>query len=1370
MINRILLRNKIIFFPVLILFTVSLHASYSMTELEATSLDVPDVVNTVNWDNTDTGYPDDDDKQTVAIGFPFQFDNTLYNDVTILTNGLLKFGAIERMHRDYRNESLDSDEGDRFIAVYWDDLVDDASSSVTYGMSGSSPDRKFIVNWTNVRAYSNNLRYDFQVVLYENGDIRYRYNNNTSNGQSATIGLEINDSDFIQYSYNQVSVEVSFDLLFRNSLLALPSPIAQYRLDEESWDSTSGEVIDSSGSGLNGTAQNGADSSDVSPALGSTIGTCRYGEFNGTDEYVNIPDNALLDLSGSFAVGVWIKISSIPTSGLKTIVSKDENYEFHVNSAGQINWWWQLSGGATQQFNSTGVITPGVWTHVVISYSDSNQRIFINGQLSGNATFTGAVMNNSDPLQIASDQGSGGRFFNGDIDEVNVFDTSLLQIQVVELMNETRPCSSFNLCVSSFPDGLNSHTAGSLTFERDVQLFFSPDDVLNAGSISLNGSSTQRSCVSVECQADGFGVDPTTAQAFPDTTTNTIDETVSNNNTGSIGSSENQYDDVTLGNSSTLNVNAGYSDYYIDSFNASNNVVLNLVPGTYWINNFSTGSNFNIAVSGGGTARIYINNTFTMGRDAVINSPSAGTQGDASQIFLHGYGDINIERDATFSGVIYAVGDITLGRDSNYYGAITGGDISVGRDSNIFFNPSAAANLDYGDLCQSASCTLGSFDIAQPSYALACPGTRSEISIQAMCDDGVSVKDDYAGTVNLSTTQNALSEFYESLVSSPVITSTVFDGTELGVKKVYLFHKNENPTLQVIANDSAVPVTTTSSNATDFRTSGFSVTAPNSFTCGGSTAVTLTAIGEDDTGASCQTLTGFNGSKKIHAWYSVNTDADVTAEAVSTGLSIEGQNITDQVEPSSDNINLTFNNGIATASLAYLNAGQILGVQFKHKEFPYDGSVPELSELTASTTSFIAKPDRIALSVLTANSVCTSQDATCSKFVSAGTEFSMKAEAQCSTGSVATDYQGSINFSSNLVAPALGKPGGLSVNNIIISEADSGSVTITDQAVSEVGVFDLLSESSSYYTETVGTFTLENIGRFYPHEFVMTAQSTTESCGGFSYMDQPGIKINYTLEARNTSGIRTDNYTGGFAKATTSLAAEDNNDGGFYDARLTASSAGSAIWNNGSYAFDEDYRFTRAATLDGPYPDLQIGVRLDDNDDNDSVIASLDMKSDTSSNCSVLGDCDAKLIDTIDARFGQLKLSNAFGPETLPLLMNVQTEYFDGTRFVLNDDDNCTGLVVTAPTFVAQQWNGNLAVGDTDPTLISDINSGEGIIQFRAPGIGNDGSVVYEYVSESWLETENTGDGSFDDGPLGTITFGQFRGNDRMIYWRELVR
>ena len=75
--------------------------------------------------------------------------------------------------------------------------------------------------------------------------------------------------------------------------------------------------------------------------------------------------------------------------------------------------------------------------------------------------------------------------------------------------------------------------------------------------------------------------------------------------------------------------------------------------------------------------------------------------------------------------------------------------------------------------------------------------------------------------------------------------------------------------------------------------------------------------------------------------------------------------------------------------------------------------------------------------------------------------------------------------------------------------------------------------------------------------------------------------------------------------------------------------------------------------------------------------------------------------------------------------------------------------------------------------MSSNISSGVGEITFDAAGLGNSGSVIYEYDTINnlpWLSIENDGDADYGDNPFGKITFGQFRGNDRVIYWREIVR
>ena len=246
-----------------------------------------------------------------------------------------------------------------------------------------------------------------------------------------------------------------------------------------------------------------------------------------------------------------------------------------------------------------------------------------------------------------------------------------------------------------------------------------------------------------------------------------------------------------------------------------------------------------------------------------------------------------------------------------------------------------------------------------------------------------------------------------------------------------------------------------------------------------------------------------------------------------------------------------------------------------------------------------------------------------------------------------------------------------------------------------------------------------------------------------------------------------------------SLVAENNNEGTNYQSRLNGFN--STSWSNGVYVYVDDGRFGRLAsgTPDGPYQDLKIGIQLSDNDGNASAFTGLNMRADTSVDCGAVGvieKCDAvELAGNLDVRFGQLKLSNVFGPETSPLDMTVSTEYYNGANFVLNTDDNCTTLLDTAPPLIADvsSYTDNLADGDTSPLLNLDIISGIGNIVFDEAGLGNEGSVIYRYDTNTylpWLNTENDNDGNYADNPFGKITFGQFRGTDRMIYWREIVR
>ena len=211
---------------------------------------------------------------------------------------------------------------------------------------------------------------------------------------------------------------------------------AVYALEGPLWQGNPGEVVELRGTGLDGRAVNGARAEPARVCYGATL-------TGGA--YIDVPDADALDVSDELTLMAWIKIDRIPSSDLSTIVSKDENYEYHVNSNGEIYWWWNTDSGATRFFETTGYTVPtGTWVHTAITYSrrDGLQRILVNGVERARQTYANeSLLTTSDPFQIGADQGFAGREFPGQIDEVRLYGRALSDAAILREANRTRPCA-----------------------------------------------------------------------------------------------------------------------------------------------------------------------------------------------------------------------------------------------------------------------------------------------------------------------------------------------------------------------------------------------------------------------------------------------------------------------------------------------------------------------------------------------------------------------------------------------------------------------------------------------------------------------------------------------------------------------------------------------------------------------------------------------------------------------------------------------------------------------------------------------------------------------------------------------------------------
>ncbi|WP_456391518.1 PA14 domain-containing protein [Nitratifractor sp.] len=171
---------------------------------------------------------DDALDEHVPIGFSFPFNGSSYTELIISSNGVIYFrpgGAFNNNNErsvaaHYNNRQLNTNSGSNYampdaLFPYWDDLNPYAGGKIKYGTVGSGAGEHFVVSWEDVPHYYDSGSYSFQVALYKDGTIIYRYDKNSdADGYSATIGVKEDDTHYDEYTYNS-TIDQQRDVVYR---------------------------------------------------------------------------------------------------------------------------------------------------------------------------------------------------------------------------------------------------------------------------------------------------------------------------------------------------------------------------------------------------------------------------------------------------------------------------------------------------------------------------------------------------------------------------------------------------------------------------------------------------------------------------------------------------------------------------------------------------------------------------------------------------------------------------------------------------------------------------------------------------------------------------------------------------------------------------------------------------------------------------------------------------------------------------------------------------------------------------------------------------------------------------------------------------
>jgi len=168
----------------------------------------------------------------------------------------------------------------------------------------------------------------------------------------------------------------------------------------------------------------------------------RYGwalEFDGVDDYVNVPDDPSLDVD-EITLSAWIKPNNItPEQGILGRTDSDvQVYNFYSESNDDRVRFEIFVGGSGNPDLYTNALTNGQWYFLVLTYDGSVFKAYQNGELlNSDDSRSGALDSSTSPFHIGNWY-SGSPSFDGTIAIVRLYKVAKSSSWISRRFEQTR--------------------------------------------------------------------------------------------------------------------------------------------------------------------------------------------------------------------------------------------------------------------------------------------------------------------------------------------------------------------------------------------------------------------------------------------------------------------------------------------------------------------------------------------------------------------------------------------------------------------------------------------------------------------------------------------------------------------------------------------------------------------------------------------------------------------------------------------------------------------------------------------------------------------------------------------------------------------
>jgi len=155
-------------------------------------------------------------------------------------------------------------------------------------------------------------------------------------------------------------------------------------------------------------------------------------ELDGNGSFVKIADEHAFDMSGEVTIACWVNFRSVPNDYTAIVTKGDNSWRLSTSERRRI-FHASVTGWEQLMVDGSTEVPANQWHHAAAVYDGKQVCIYVDGKVDVCRNWTGGIGQNDFEVLIGENDQENGRYFDGLIDDVRIYNYALSKTEIETL-------------------------------------------------------------------------------------------------------------------------------------------------------------------------------------------------------------------------------------------------------------------------------------------------------------------------------------------------------------------------------------------------------------------------------------------------------------------------------------------------------------------------------------------------------------------------------------------------------------------------------------------------------------------------------------------------------------------------------------------------------------------------------------------------------------------------------------------------------------------------------------------------------------------------------------------------------------------------